>query len=162
MTQVIRIAEQDQELTAAVRGCIKDRAEWFYLLLQEAKKQGADKDLIAQKAIFKFGQRKGQKIGDGTTPREFFDGIAVKNAKLAFAMEEIKVEENQGVYRFHHCALCDAWRELGCNQEEINALCKLAMEGDFGVVSNFPLDLKFNCTIADGSEYCEMVVTKKD
>lgn len=161
MTEIVKNEELDQELTAAVRSCIKDRAVWFYLLLQEAKEQGADKDLIAQKAIFKFGQMKGQKIGDAKTPREFFDGIAVKNAKLAFAMEEIKVEEEQGIYRFHHCALCDAWRELGCNQEEIDALCKLAMEGDFGVVSNFPLDLKFNSTIADGSKFCEMVVTKK-
>ena len=161
MTEVVKNEEQDQELTAAVRGCIKDRAIWFYLLLKEAQEQGANKDLIAQKAIFKFGQMKGKKIGDATTPREFFDGIAVKNAKLAFAMEEIKVEEEQGVYRFHHCALCDAWGELGCTQEEINDLCKLAMEGDFGVVSNFPLDLRFNSTIADGSKYCEMVVTKK-
>jgi len=151
----------NEELTDAVRGCIKDRAVWFYLLLQEAKEQGSDSDEIAKKAIFKFGQMKGKKIGDAQSPREFFDGIATKNASLAFAMEEVKVEENQGTYRFHHCALCDAWRELGCSPEEVNELCLLAMEGDFGVVSNFPLDLKFNSTIADGSDYCEMVITKK-
>ncbi len=152
----------DQELTSAVRDCIKDRATWFYLLLQAAKEQGADQAKIAESAIFKFGQGKGAKIGTVTNPRQFFDGIATKNASLAFAMEEIQVAEDQGVYRFHHCALCDAWRELGCNQEEINQLCKLAMQGDYGVVSAFPLKLEFNCTIADGSDYCEMVITKEN
>ena len=32
--------------------------------------------------------------------------------------------------------------------------------GDFGLVSSYPLDLKFNSTIGDGAKYCEMVVTK--
>ncbi len=152
----------NQELTAAVRDCIKDRATWFYLLLQAAKEQGADQAKIAETAIFKFGQGKGAKIGAVTNPRQFFDGIATKNASLAFAMEEIQVGEEQGIYRFHHCALCEAWRELGCSQPEINQLCQLAMKGDYGVVSAFPLKLEFNSTIADGSEYCEMVITKAD
>lgn len=84
-----------------------------------------------------------------------------KNARLAFAMEEVKVEENQGMYRFHRCALCEAWRELGCNQEEISRLCKLASEGDDEVISAFPLELQFNGTIGEGKEYCELIVTKE-
>lgn len=151
----------EEELTNAVRSCIRDRATWFYLLLKETEAAGADPDTVAKKAIFRFGQLKGAKIGDVKSPREFFDGIATKNARLAFAMEEVNVAENQGMYRFHRCALCEAWRELGCNQEEISRLCKLAMEGDYGVVSAFPLDLQFNGTIGEGAEYCEMVVTKK-
>jgi hypothetical protein len=150
----------NQELTDAVRGAIKDRALWFYLLLEEAKAQGGNSDEIAKKAIFKYGQIKGARIGDCQTPREFFDGIVTKNSSLAFAMEEVSVAEDQGIYRFHACALCEAWRELGCTQEEIGRLCKLAMEGDFGLVSSYPLDLSFNCTIGDGAKYCEMVVTK--
>ena len=150
----------NQELTDAIRSAIKDRALWFYLLLEEAKAQGANPDEVAKKAIFKYGQIKGARIGDCQTPREFFDGIVTKNSSLAFAMEEVSVAEDQGVYRFHACALCESWRELGCTQEEISRLCKLAMEGDFGLVSSYPLDLKFNSTIGDGAKYCEMVVTK--
>jgi len=60
-----------------------------------------------------------------------------------------------------HTPLCDAWKELGCTQDEINHLCKLATEGDYGIMSAYPLNMKFNCTIGDGSDYCEMVVTKK-
>lgn len=151
----------NQELTDAIRASIQHRATWFYLLLKAAKEHGADSDAIAKEAIFKAGQLSGAKIGMCKTPREFFNGLATKNVSLAFAMEEIGVDENQGIYRFHRCALCDAWRELGCTQDEINHLCKLAMEGDYGIMSAYPLDLKFNCTIGDGSDYCEMVVTKK-
>lgn len=152
---------ENQELTDGIRGAIKARATWFYLLLQAAKEQGADSDAIAKKAIFKAGQLNNVKMGMCNTPREFFDALANKNTSLAFAMEELKVDEQEGVYRFHKCALCDAWQELGCTQDEINHLCKLAMEGDYGIMSAYPLDMKFNCTIGDGSDYCEMVVAKK-
>ncbi len=151
----------NNELTDALRSAIKDRATWFYLLLQEAKKQNADSDQIAKNAIFKYGQFKGAKLGDCKNPREFFDAIATTNGSLAFAMEEVKVEENEGTYRFHACALCEAWRELGCNAEEIKDLCDLASEGDYGMISGFPLDLKFNGTIGSGAKYCEMIVSKK-
>jgi hypothetical protein len=151
----------NEELTDAIRSAIKDRATWFYLLLQEAKKQGGDSDSIAKNAIFKYGQMKGKKLGDIKTPRQFFDGIATKNGALAFAMEEVKVAENEGTMRFHFCALTEAWKELGCTPEEIKQLCDLASEGDYGMISNFPLKLHFNGTIAHGDKCCEMVVTKK-
>lgn len=151
----------NQELTEGIRGAIKARATWFYLLLQAMKEENVDFDGIARKAIFKAGQLNNVKMGMCNTPREFFDALATKNTSLAFDMEEIKVDEQQGVYRFHKCALCDAWKELGCSQEEIDHLCKIATEGDYGIMSAYPLDMKFNCTIGDGSKYCEMVVTQK-
>ena len=153
--------EDDKDLTEAIRAGIRDRATWFYLLLKGAKEQGANSEELAQKAIFQFGKLKAKKLGAVKTPREFFDGISSKNSALAFAMEEVKVAENEGTFRFHHCALCEAWRELGCTQEEINQLCKLAMQGDFGLVNDFPLELKFNSTIGEGSNCCEMVISKK-
>jgi len=67
----------NQELTDALRGAIKDRAMWFYLLLEEAEAQGANSDEIAKKAISKYGQIKGARIGDCQTPRKFFDGICL-------------------------------------------------------------------------------------
>ncbi len=156
------IHSNQEELTEAIRLAIQDRATWFYLLLEEIKASGANPDEIAEKAIFKFGQMKGQKIGTATTPREFFDGIATPNASLAFAMEEIDVQAEKGIYRFHHCALCEAWKKLGCSQEQITHLCNLASCGDYGVVSCFPdLELAFNGTIAENKPYCELQVTLK-
>lgn len=152
----------EKELTEAVRMAIQDRAIWFYLLLKEIEAAGGDPDVVAEKAIFKFGQGKGKKIGKAATPKEFFDGIATKNAFLAFAMEPGEVTEDRGYYRFHHCALVEAWKQLGCSQDEIAHLCELASCGDHGVISCFPdLELSFNGVIAEGKPYCELVVTKK-
>jgi len=152
---------ENNDLTEAIRAGIRDRGTWFYLLLKVAKEQGGDSESIAKKAIFEFGKLKGEGLGDVSTPREFFDAISSKNAALAFEMEEVNVEDYEGTFRFHHCALCDAWKILGCSQEEVKQLCKLAMQGDYGMVSEYPLDLKFNSTIGEGAKYCEMVITKR-
>ena len=45
---------EEQELTEAIRGCIKDRAICFYLLYKEAQKLGTDADEMGAKAIFKY------------------------------------------------------------------------------------------------------------
>lgn len=157
-----RISCDEKELTEAVRLAIQDRATWFYLLYKGMKEAGCDADKVSEKAIFTFGQMKGQKIGKATTPKEFFDGIATKNAALAFAMEPGGVEEEKGIYRFHHCALVEAWKKLGCTPEEVKHLCDLASCGDYGVISCFPeLELKFNSLIAAGDAYCELEVSKK-
>jgi len=150
------------ELTEAVRLAIQDRATWFYLLIKEFQAAGYETDAPVRKAIFKFGQLKGRKIGRAGTPREFFDGIATPVAAQAFAMEDKGAGAEQGVYRFHHCALVEAWRKLGATPEEVAHLCELAACGDHGVVSCFPdLELKFNELIAKGDAYCELEVTRK-
>jgi hypothetical protein len=150
------------ELTEAVRLAIQDRATWFYLLIKEFKAAGYETDEPVKKAIFKFGQMKGKKIGQATTPREFFDGIGTPNARLAFEMEDAGVDARKGAFRFHHCALVEAWKNLGATPEEVAHLCELASCGDHGVVSCFPeLALKFNAIIANGDPYCELEITKK-
>jgi|GEM_PF-2577659 len=95
----------NQELAEGIRGAIEARATWFYLQLQAMKEEEVNSDAIAKKAIFKAGQLNNVKMGMCNTPREFFDALATKNTSLAFDMEEIKVDEERGVYRFHKCAL---------------------------------------------------------
>ncbi len=152
----------EQELTAAIRAAIEDRAVWFYLLLKEMKAAGCDSDAVAQKAIFQYGQMKGKNIGPVASLKEFFDRFASKNVFLAFAMEPGEISEDHGYYRFHHCALVEAWKKLGCTQDECAHLCKLAKCGDYGIVSCFPgYELSFNGVIAEGKPYCELVIDKK-
>jgi hypothetical protein len=150
------------ELTEAIRAAIQDRATWFYLLIHEFKAAGYEVDEPVKKAIFKFGQMKGAKIGTARTPREFFDGIATPNAALAFQMEDMGAGAEKGKYHFHHCALVEAWKKLGAGPEEVAHLCELASCGDHGVISCFPdLELKFNELIAKGDAFCELEVTRK-
>jgi len=150
------------ELTEAIRLAIQDRATWFYLLIQEFKAAGYETDEPVKKAIFKFGQMKGRKIGTATTPQAFFDGIGTTNARLAFNMEDAGVGAEKGSYKFHHCALVEAWKNLGATPEEVAHLCDLASCGDYGVISCFPeLELEFDSLIAKGDACCELVVTRK-
>lgn len=148
-----------EELTAAFRAAIEDRARWFYLLYKHTP-EGFDK--IAEKAITEFGIAKGEGLGECKTPKDFAKGILSGHPNQAFAMEPVKIDEEESVIKFHHCALVEAWKKLGCSKEEIAHLCDLACFGDFGMVSVFPeLQLEFKQLISRDEECCEMVITKK-
>lgn len=150
------------EVTTAFRTAIEDRATWFYLLLKAAEETGGDAEVIAEKAITKFGQSKGKKLGEVNTPGEFVDALGCGYAEKAFDMEKVEKTDEKGVMRFHYCALVESWKKLGCSDEEISKLCKLARYGDYGIVSNFPhLQLEFSKLIADGDDVCELIITKK-
>ncbi|SNS63819.1 L-2-amino-thiazoline-4-carboxylic acid hydrolase [Anaerovirgula multivorans] len=148
-----------EELTKAFRSAIADRAKWFYLL-EKYTDEGFDK--IAERAITEFGIDKGKSLGDCKTAKDFANGILTGHAREAFAMEPIKVEEEESVIKFHHCALVEEWKKLGCSSEEVAHLCDLACFGDFGMVSVFPeLELEFKQLLSRDEECCEMVITKK-
>lgn len=150
------------QVTNAYRSAIEDRATWFYLLLKAAEELGGDPEKIAEKAITEFGKNKGKKLGNIGTPSEFVDALAVGYGEGAFAMKKGERTDEQATLRFHHCALVDAWKNLGCTREEISKLCRLARYGDYAMISNFPqLQLDFPQVIADGGETCEMVITYK-
>jgi hypothetical protein len=148
-----------EELTQAFRSAIEDRAKWFYLLYKHTS-EGFDK--VAEKAITEFGIAKGKGLGDCKTAKDFANGILTGHANQAFAMEPVKLEEDESVIKFHHCALVEAWKKLGCSKEEIAHLCDLACYGDYGMVSVFPnLKLEFKQLLSRFEDCCEMVITKK-
>jgi hypothetical protein len=154
-----------QELTDALRAAIEDRATWFYLLLKGAKKQGLSVEQIenmAGEAIFEFGKMKGEKMGAAKDPGEFVLKLSTGHVFESFAMERAHHDENKGVLKFRYCALVESWKKLGASPEEVAWLCKLARCGDHGVVSASPgLKLEFPNLLAEGNEYCELLVTKE-
>ncbi len=148
-----------QELTDAFRSAIEDRAKWFYLLSKHTP-EGFDD--IAEKAITEFGIAKGEALGECKTPADFAKGILTGHANGAFAMEPVKIDEEESVIKFHHCALVEAWKKLGCSPEEIEHLCDLACYGDYGMVGVFPeLQIEFKQLISRCESCCEMCITKK-
>ncbi|MCC5910488.1 MAG: L-2-amino-thiazoline-4-carboxylic acid hydrolase [Clostridiaceae bacterium] len=151
-----------QQLTEAFRASIEDRAKWFYLLLKYAKEENADTDKIAEKAILEFGKMKGLAIGKADNAKEFVEALSTGHAREAFEMNTIKAEEEESVIQFSYCALVEAWKKLGCSDEEIAHLCKLARYGDHGMVGVFDgLELDFNQLLSEGDSCCELVVRKK-
>lgn len=148
-----------EELTNAFRSAIEDRAKWFYLL---SKYTPEGFDGIAEKAITEFGVAKGKGLGECNTAKDFANGVLAGHPREAFAMEPVKLEDDESVIKFRHCALVEAWKKLGCSKEEISHLCDLACCGDFGMASVFPqLKLEFKQLLARGEDCCEMVITKK-
>jgi hypothetical protein len=148
-----------EELTEAFRSAIEDRAKWFYLL---AKHTPEGFDEIAAKAITEFGIDKGHALGECKSAKDFANGILTGHPREAFAMEPIKIDEEQSVIKFHYCPLVEAWKKAGCSAEEVAHLCDLACNGDFGMASVFPeLKLEFKQLLAKGEDCCEMVITKK-
>ncbi len=148
-----------EELTDAFRSAIEDRAKWFYLLWKHTP-EGFDD--VAAKAITEFGVAKGEGLGECETAKDFANGILTGHPREAFAMEPIKLEEDESVIKFRYCALVEAWKKLGCSDEEVAHLCDLACNGDFGMISVFPhLELEFKQLLSKNEECCEMVITKK-
>lgn len=149
-----------EELTNAFRSAIEDRAKWFYLLSKYTQ-EGFDE--IAEKAITEFGVDKGKAAGDCKNAKDFANAILTGPAREAFAMEPVKLNEDESVIKFHYCPLVESWKKCGCSPEEVAHLCDLACNGDFGMVSVFPeLNLEFKQLLSKGEECCEMVITKNE
>lgn len=150
-----------KEFTDAFRAAIEDRARWFYLLLKYAKEQGADTKKMAEKAITEFGKMKGKAIGKAETAKDFAYAIYSGPAKDAFAMNAVKLDDDESIIEFKYCALVEAWKKLGCSSDEVAELCRLARYGDYGMASCFPnIALKFDKLLSEGQDCCKMVITK--
>lgn len=77
-------------------------------------------------------------------------------------METIEKDDDTLSIDFHYCPLVEAWKKLGLPQDEISALCDIAMDGDRGIIEG-PGCLKFDLpkTIANGDDVCQIRITRK-
>lgn len=150
------------EAVTLVRGAIEDRATWFYLLIKEAEKQGYNAEDFARRAIREFGCLKSSKMVSTESMEAFVKQFAHKLVYNAFQMEIVSCTEDQAELRFHYCPLVESWKKLGVSPERIDSLCEWAVEGDYGVMNNFPaLEFDPALRLAAGHDYCKMVFTRK-
>ena len=58
--------------------------------------------------------------------------------------------------------LVEAWKKLGLPQDEVSALCDIAMDGDRGIIEGLGC-LKFDLpkTIANGDDVCQIRIARK-
>lgn len=150
------------EVVASVRKAIEDRATWFRLLMQGTEAAGADSEKIARKAIYEFGCMKGSKMKTTDNMSEFIEQFAGTPGRDVFEMQFKEVNDNRSVLEFNYCPLVECWRRLGCEQAEMDRLCDWAMEGDRGVMSNFPaIEMEIEKRIGAGDCCCRLVFNKK-
>lgn len=145
------------------RAQIEHRATWMGLIYDEMVKAGIDAEPIIRRAIKRCGLMHGERIKKQCKdPKSCVD---FKNAFLGdessvgpqtFHMKDIRADSGNVTVNFHYCALVDAWKKLGFDDETIAKLCDMAMDGDRGIAEAMGLSLDLNETIAQGCETCKL------
>ena len=145
------------------RAAIEHRATWFYLLLDEARKDGLDWNSFARRAITRCGCFHGSTMyNDIDNLKDFSKALITETVKNIFEAEIIEVTDDKFILEFNYCPLVAAWLKQGASEEDIEKLCDIAMDGDRGIVStlgDYELDLEN--TIAEGADCCRIVIEKK-
>ena len=151
------------ETTQAVRSAIEDRAMYLYLLLKEmqAASPEAAEDL-AKRAIFKYGQLKAQNLPPMQSPVDFVRHQMRAGRQAIFEKEVVEETPERSEIRFHYCPLVAAWKRLGASEEELAQLCDIAMQGDYGLVSQAPFELRIAASIARGDDCCRLILEVKE
>lgn len=150
--------------TQDMRSAIEHRATWFQMLLDATEDAGAPWEEIGRKAISRCGVFHGGSKFTGTDDLEVFAGeFANELAKKIFEMDILECAAERFVVEFHYCPLVNAWMKHTDDGDRISKLCDIAMDGDRGIVSEFPkFDLDLQETIAEGGKVCRIVITKND
>lgn len=143
-----------------LRGAIEHRATWFYMLIDEARKQGLDYE-FARKAILNCGCFHGaNKYTQTDDLKVFAPEFITDNVRNIFEMDTVLTDEELKI-EFHYCPLVAAWKKLTNDDEQIATLCDIAMDGDRGIASQFDaFEFELGKTIAKGDAICEVSFRK--
>lgn len=144
-----------------MRGAYEHRALWLHYLAENATEDGADGPL--HQAIRNCGLYHVQaKFAPFTSIDAFDEVFQAEPAKSVFEMETVEKDDRTLSVDFHYCPLVEAWKKLGLPQDEIAALCDIAMDGDRGIIEGLgELDFALPKTIANGDGVCQIRITKK-
>jgi len=160
---IVNKPKEHGEHVEQLRNGIEHRATWMYLLLDEARKKGLEWDDFARSAVFKCGQFHGSvKLPDTESIKEFGTAFAYDTLRDVFDMEIIELNEDKFIIEMNYCPLVSGWMKQTDNEPDIDHLCDIAMDGDRGIVDQFPsFDFDLQSTIAKGDSVCRVVISKK-
>lgn len=152
-----------EEFLEAVRGANGTRAQWFHLMLEEAKRRGVDPDEFCKATIYAFGVERGKKyaVCEGN-PGKMAEMLYNSNGQDVFEMELVEKTDERGLLRFHHCPLAATWKSMGLSSEEVEELCRLACYSDYARADSANVNLDFDSRIGAGDEVCDLVFTPRD
>ena len=150
-----------EDYVQKVRGAMQHRAQWLYLLVDEAKKQGQDWEAIARAATTRCGCFQGAGLSedwvDHSTLKSFAAVFADEDFQKYFDMDILENTDELLRIKFHHCPLV----AIGCSDEEVAKLCDIAMDGDRNIAKACGLDFTLGETIAEGGCCCELTFRLK-
>jgi L-2-amino-thiazoline-4-carboxylic acid hydrolase len=160
MTAIVNEAKHRGWFISKIRGMFEHRAEWLYLLLDEARKRGLEWESFAPDAVYRCGSFHGEELAraggrDGSLValrKRLFTGVG----KRVFEMKVLKSDERELTVDFHYCPLVSAWQKQGASLEEIGRLCDISMRGDAGIAQSFGARLELGEVIAKGGRVCRV------
>lgn len=151
------------ETVAVNRSQIEHRATWMGLIYDEMKKEGLDAEGILRRAIKRTGNVHGENFknqcenpADCNQFCKVFLGTEDLIGPQTFAMDQITSDNDNVSVEFHYCALVEAWKKLGFDDETCAKLCDIAMDGDRGIAESMGLTLDLTDTIAKGCATCKL------
>jgi len=152
----------NEVVVAKVREAIKDRALYLALLYRSFSRALPPDQVekLAKEAIYEYGRLKGQKDGGQITPEEWVDHHISKGSGAVFASRIVKARDHCE-QQMTCCPLLEAWKELGCSQEEIDLLCDIAMEVDRGRADHHGILLEIPERMGRGDSLCRLVLRKR-
>ncbi|HHW01724.1 MAG TPA: L-2-amino-thiazoline-4-carboxylic acid hydrolase [Thermoanaerobacterales bacterium] len=154
-----------EEFAKALESAIADRAKIFYFIYKTLQKlyPEVDADKVMAIASYEFGKHNSKKMGNVKDAADALLNQTSRGGMLAFKQEITELSEKIAEKRIYNCPHINAFKELGCSQEEITKLCRLLlMPGDFAMLEPFPnIKLEFPKTLAE-DDVCIMRITKQE
>ena len=154
-----------EDYVQKVRSAMHHRAQWLYLIMDEAEKAGIEIEEAARLAMGRCGCFQGAGIRDDCADPDdlasFAEVFADPDFMKYFEMEIVEADRDIMRLQFHHCPLVAGWQAIGCDDDQIARLCDIAMDGDRGIASTCGYKLTLGETIAKGGCVCDITFTKK-
>lgn len=151
------------EIAKMVKDAIKDRATWFALMYRSFLRVLPPKEVEkhVREAIYQFGIFKGKKDGGKISPDEWVEKHMAKGSGEVFQSVILK-EKEYSEQRMTFCPLVEAWKELGCTEEEIDLFCDIAMEGDRGRADFHGISWEIPKRLGKRDSFCQLILKKCD
>lgn len=147
------------DLAEVNRTQAEHRATWMALIYDEMVKAGVpNAEEIVRKAISRCGNFHGtnfhKSCKDPEDCRDLRDVFFTPLCQQTFNMTDVSADRDNLKATFQFCPLVEAWRKLGYDDERIDLLCDMAMDGDRGIANAMGLTLDLKDTIAKGGDGC--------
>lgn len=165
MSKIVNEANLKDDQTILLRNAIEHRATWMGLMYLEAKEMGYDAEKFTRAAIRKTGHIQGARIKEGLENKEdvryFKESFLTPGVINYFEMNVTDLDQDELKVEFNYCPLVEAWKKLDMDDETIDLLCDMAMDGDRGIAEAMGLDFELGDTIAKGCSQCKLHFSSK-
>ena len=162
------LKEKVKKLVKDVRNAIRDRAVIYYYIYEALKEEVGKKKAvkIMKDSVYRRGEdhaadyvNSGEPINIASLADKFVKYSPARGKIFHPYIKEITLKTTDLV--MGKCPLVEAWRKMGLDNEEVELLCDIANQIDYGKYEKLGYSLKIKETIAKGNLCCLLQVSPK-